>query len=58
MSAEQELRESVQRDIRRHLAIDPFRASYVAEFTIREAPLALLEKLIDELDATYPEHRP
>lgn len=56
MSAEQELRQALMYDLLAHLHRDASHAgAYMIGFLAREASLAMLEKLVDELDADQQE---
>jgi hypothetical protein len=57
VNTEQELRRQLQEDLLRFLDRDVHISGYVVAYVARTMPLELLERLVDELDATYPERK-
>lgn len=55
MSAEQELRDALRRDLERHADRDVHMfAGFVISWVARNVPLTLVEQLVDQLDAAHP----
>ncbi|NIK57908.1 hypothetical protein [Kribbella shirazensis] len=55
MSAEQELRDALQRDLYRHADQDVHMfAGFMISWVTRNVPLTQVEELADQLDAAHP----